>query len=152
MAAGSMAGSDAMNEIFGRRVGPATNGDEEPAVQADGSLSLVPVTTSSVSVNDYFARRRAQLGLASINAHSPSGFTLEDQARFAEDQTASAYSGRRGLGLGRADDDEDAGRRNAWSMAQIGSTHSTAHVPIANANGKRKHAEPVRPTTEVPSG
>ena len=149
MAAGSMAGSDAMDEIFGRRSaagGQSVEGDHGQA-DADSSLSLVPVTTSSVSVNDYFARRRAQLGLSLTSGRGISGFTLEDQARFAEDQTAGAYSGRRGLGLGRVDHDAGSGNygTNAWNMPGLGSATSmaatTTPAQLDDVPRKRKHAE-----------
>ena len=56
--------------------------------------------TSGVSVNDYFAKRRAELGLpASSSAGASRGFTLDDQTMFAEGMVEKSYSGRRGLGL-----------------------------------------------------
>ena len=125
MAKGDMNTADAMNEIFGRSGGSsgAKGGDDDDAAANPDRVSLQQ-TTSNVSVNDYFARRRAELGLAiggvgvgvgigsSSGGGSSRGFTLDDQARFAEQQQASAYTGRRGLGAGsmgggRGDDDDD---------------------------------------------
>ena len=51
------------------------------------------------TVSGYFARRRRELGLAASSAPPKhGGFTLDEQADFAEAQLALSYSGRGGLG------------------------------------------------------
>ena len=130
MAKGDMNTADAMNEIFGRSGGSsgAKGGDDDDAAANPDRASLQQ-TTSKVSVNDYFARRRAELGLASVGSSSGGGcsrgFTLDDQARFAEQQQASAYTGRRGLGAGSmgggrggGDDDDDEIKPRLVAAAQ----------------------------------
>ncbi|KAL1521094.1 hypothetical protein AB1Y20_022648 [Prymnesium parvum] len=82
-----------------------------PEISAEENATSKPdegLHTSSVSLNDYFARRRQAVGLpASVGpkAAEYKGFTLEDQAMFAESQIELAYSGRRGLGLGSTCDE-----------------------------------------------
>ena len=100
-----MAGTAAMDEIFGRGTTRSSLDDDGDDDTANPDRDALQQTTSSVSVSEYFARRRAELGLgvAPVNSsgNRATGFTLEDQASFAEQQQALAYSGRQGLGLGR---------------------------------------------------
>eukprot|EP00308_Calcidiscus_leptoporus_P017114 CAMPEP_0119379534 /NCGR_PEP_ID=MMETSP1334-20130426/53132_1 /TAXON_ID=127549 /ORGANISM="Calcidiscus leptoporus, Strain RCC1130" /LENGTH=402 /DNA_ID=CAMNT_0007399075 /DNA_START=59 /DNA_END=1267 /DNA_ORIENTATION=+ len=105
----------ALNEIFGR----AADVPERPGAQAGASepgLQPEGQHTSSVSVSDYFARKRRELGLAPSTAAASSGFTLADQTMFAETQVALAYSGRFGLGhaTGSARDEEPNARANSF--------------------------------------
>ena len=108
-----------MDEILGRKKAEGSSsagagasaekyGDE---VEADELQK-----TSTTSVNDYFAKRRAAMGLAPAaggggGGGGCSGFTLDDQANFAVAQQEMAYSGRRGLGLGAAGSDDEQPQR-----------------------------------------
>ena len=68
-----------------------------------GPAATLTLTLTPTQVSDYFAQRRAQLGLggsASSGGSAAVGFTLDDQAAFADAMQAKAYGGRRGLGLG----------------------------------------------------
>ena len=102
-----------MDEILGRREEVAAAEVAEPAEGSAAVTDGLKQTTSKGAVSDYFARRRAAMGIASREqqsgrtdssgpAHSAriAGFTLDDQARFAVGQVERSYSGRRGLGLG----------------------------------------------------
>jgi len=123
MAVGHMAGAASMDEIFGRKSGGASAGkDDETDAQPERPPELQQ-TTSSVSVSDYFAQRRAQLGLggsASSGGSASVGFTLDDQAAFADAMQAKAYGGRRGLGLGGDNDDERTASGRSRMAAQYG--------------------------------
>jgi len=87
-------------------------GADDNAEKADEGKDNEGRYASNVSLNDYFAKRRRELGLPESAGPSESrakGFTLDDQTMFAETQAEMAYSGRRGLGLGGSyDDDEPA--------------------------------------------
>ena len=98
-------GSAALDEIFGRR----KDAPEADATSTDTTqvAAMVPPEqrTSSESLTEYFARKRAAMGLgpssgAAGGSAPAQGFSLDDQAAFAEEQLAMAYSGRGGLGSG----------------------------------------------------
>ena len=98
-------GSAALDEIFGRR----KDAPEADATSTDTAqvAAMVPPEqrTSSESLTEYFARKRAAMGLgpssgAAGGSAPAQGFSLDDQAAFAEEQLAMAYSGRGGLGSG----------------------------------------------------
>lgn len=122
----------AMAEIFGKGGASASkddagdNGNERPAE--------LQQTTSNVSVADYFANRRKELGFAGTEPAAKrgggsSGFTLDDQANFAESQRAAAYGGgRRGLGCGDGggDDDEAEKQQAPWWRYQQAASPSAA--------------------------
>merc|ERR1712060_153351 len=88
----------------------------------------------SMSVNDYFLRRRRDLGLAGVPcpegpASASAGFTLDDQASFAEQQLAMSYSGRVGLGHGGGSNQDHAG----YSMTNAGAKLSQSFVQAVPA-------------------
>ena len=122
---GGLSSNVNMDEILGRKtVGSGKDGKAgAPADDAPAAREDLNQTASSVSVSDYFARRRKELGLPETTASgSGAGFSLDDQAMFAEAQMAASYGGgRRGLGCGSggADDDDDNGRHSSMmgSMA-----------------------------------
>ena len=103
-------GAAAMDEIFGRKRGATAAASAEEAGDDEPECEGRPEQrTSSVSLTDYFAQRREAMGLSYAGASSaapaaPSGgglgFTLDDQATFAAEQMAAAYTGRGGLGTG----------------------------------------------------
>ena len=106
-----------MDQIFGRKSGVGSSSQD---AADDAPIEKDNQQTSSVSVSDYFAQRRKQLGLADASGTANqgggagAGFTLDDQASFAERQRGAAYSGRRGLGAksggsGYESDDAPAG-------------------------------------------
>mmetsp|Transcript_1635 Transcript_1635/g.2665 ORF Transcript_1635/g.2665 Transcript_1635/m.2665 type:complete len:461 (-) Transcript_1635:227-1609(-) len=91
-----------LNEILGR---PSATFDlkmECPAVSTAAAADQDASDgqhTSTASINEYFARRRQELGLAPCSSSTRViGFTEEEQAQFAEQQMAISYSGRFGLG------------------------------------------------------
>jgi len=148
MAKGDMASGSAMDEIFGRAGRTADGlGAEEEEADANGESRSLQRTVSAVSVTDYFARRRAELGLpaagqsgggggsASAAAARSHGFTLEDQAHFAEEQHAFAYSGRRGLGsmgrTGGGGDDDDAPTRTSRGVGAAKAVFIAPPLPAA---------------------
>ena len=100
-------GSAAMDEIFGRRKDAPEAAATSAEDTAQGAAMVPPEQkTSSESLTEYFARKRAAMGLGpsttgAAAASAPAqGFSLDDQAAFAEEQHAMAYSGRGGLGSG----------------------------------------------------
>ena len=157
MASANMSATNAMNEIFGRKTtgdGKSGNADADCA-DSDATAERDPglqQTTSKVSVSDYFARRRAQLGLAQTMAGTSgtggsgsSGFTLEDQASFAEAQVAMAYGGRRGLGLGAVDEPPDRQRSAPGSCVDTMhcAKRASGMVVAAGASGDVAAAPPI---------
>lgn len=91
--------------IFGRKPDAPVSADGgASSACAPGAVHVAPPPeqhTSNVSLHDYFARKRLELGLAPMAAGGASaGFSLDDQAMFAEMQVAASYSGRAGLGMG----------------------------------------------------
>jgi len=101
----SMASASDLAAIFGRapsKEGGAAAGDVSSA--APGAVEAPSEQkTSSLSLQEYFAQKRRELGLApaaGAGAGAGAGFSLDDQAMFAEQQAAAAYSGRVGLGGG----------------------------------------------------
>ena len=100
-------GSAAMDEIFGRRKDAPEVAATSAEDTAQGAAMVPPEQkTSSESLTEYFARKRAAMGLgpsttgAAAGSAPAQGFSLDDQAAFAEEQHAMAYSGRGGLGSG----------------------------------------------------
>ena len=100
-------GSAAMDEIFGRRKDAPEVAATSAEDTAQGAAMVPPEQkTSSESLTEYFARKRAAMGLgpsttgAAAGPAPAQGFSLDDQAAFAEEQHAMAYSGRGGLGSG----------------------------------------------------
>ena len=109
--------SAAINGILGKASG-SKDGKEAADEERPAELNQ---STSNVSVSDYFAKRRKELGLAADEptkkGGGSSGFTLDDQASFAEAQRAASYGGgRRGLGCGSGADDDDDDEKPAWRM------------------------------------
>jgi len=104
----SMASASDLAAIFGRapsKEGGAAAGDVSSA--APGAVEAPSEQkTSSLSLQEYFAQKRRELGLAPAagggggGGGGGAGFSLDDQAMFAEQQAAAAYSGRVGLGGG----------------------------------------------------
>ena len=123
-----------MNEILGRK---KRNSKEAADGEGNGGEGYVPdlhenQSTSTVSVGDYFAKRRKELGLpgaSDTNGNKRSGFTLDDQAHFAESQMAASYGGgRRGLGaFGNDGDDEEEDTRKWQPKKAV--TAAAAVVP-----------------------
>ena len=112
----------AMEEILGKR--KTAGGDGADAGDEPERPSELQQTTSSISVAEHFAQRRKALGLSAPaparggGVGASSGFTLDDQADFAESQMARAYGQRRGLGLGGGDDDDDDDEAAKWARHQ----------------------------------
>jgi len=148
------ADGDALGEIFGRRSGGGDGdggGDDAaaPSAAADDPMQQ----TSSLSVNEYFAQRRAAAGLSGGGVgggggggkRARSGFTLEDQADFAEQQMALAYGGRAGLGSGGASGADEpraaAFRPPPLASAQLAPPPAAAAAPKAEGKAAAKAAK-----------
>ena len=146
-------GAAAMDEIFGRkRDAPAKASAEKAADDDDDDEQACEARpeqrTSSLSLTDYFAQKREAMGLSYAGASSsaapaaPSGsssggggggggglgFTLDDQAAFAEEQMAKAYSGRGGLGAGGGGGGGGGGG-SGWGGGGGGSGHRGSSAP-----------------------
>eukprot|EP00967_Tisochrysis_lutea_P150836 scaffold292497_cov32-Tisochrysis_lutea.AAC.1 len=113
--------------IFGRKQSvPAV--DEAHATSAVTTRTEIHVEappeqhTSNLSLNEYFARKRRELGLApvavTVAGASLGGFSLDDQAMFAEMQVAASYSGRVGLGMGSTGGASASWKSNQYAVPQ----------------------------------
>jgi Pin2-interacting protein X1 len=143
----------AMNQIFGRKSGDASANSESGGGEREASSSDSTQLTSSVSVSDYFAQRRKALGFAPSNGSAPSGdtsskgFTLDDQATFAESQREAAYSGKIGLGArSSARDSDDEAESRAKRLANYAAPKFVAVAPPsapapADSKAERKAAK-----------
>ena len=148
----------AMNQIFERKSGDASaNGasadSESGGGEREASSSDSTQLTSSVSVSDYFAQRRKALGFAPSNGSAPGGgtsskgFTLDDQATFAEEQREAAYSGKIGLGArSSARDSDDEAESRAKRLANYAAPKFVAVAPPsapapADSKAERKAAK-----------
>lgn len=152
----------AMDQIFGRKSdskeeegGAGGESQGEHPTSSDG-----PQTTSAVSVSDYFAQRRKQLGIADAAGSAyaavgwgagagvgaattksfAGGFSLDDQAAFAENQKEAAYSGRRGLGAksGGGDDGSDDEVRAAALARFAPPAYAKVAPPRADSSSSSK--------------
>lgn len=111
----SVQGEGGMNGIIVQQKAAA---DEAKGTDGTDAEARNNRSTSSVSVADYFAKRRRELGLAEPESGASRGFSLEDQTMFAESQVAMAYGGgKRGLGCGGAADDDDDRLQAKWAPA-----------------------------------
>ena len=104
----SNVGAADMAALLGRKVAAPDGSPPEGGGKEEGGGDPMQ-HASKVSVTDYFAQRREALGLAYPTpagggaggvGGGTRGFTLDQQADFAEEQMAHSYSGRGGLGLG----------------------------------------------------
>lgn len=96
---GGKTAAGAMEEVLGRKKG-ASGADDSAATDAQEAVGEPDnQQTSTVSISDYFAKRRQALGLSALassvatsGGSSGGGFTLDDQADFAMEQMVSAHS------------------------------------------------------------
>lgn len=144
-----------LNEILGRSAG------DDRGPDADGDVKMSSADgqhTSGVSVNEYFLRRRRELGLASSSAPLASnpGFTLDDQASFAEQQLAQSYSGRFGLGHSACGAQPTPDRTSfeyappaAWAPPSKGSTEAAGAESGSMASGKEGGKEAKKAAKEA---
>lgn len=149
-------GADAMAEIFGRRKDTL---EQSKAVDVDEAVEAPPEqTTSSLSLSDYFALKRAQMGLSSggfapsaAPATASSGFTLDDQANFAEEQLASAYFGRGGLGSGGGGGKQGAAPSIEFAPQQLQPSESQARLLYGGKDVDAAKADkPAKTATAAP--
>jgi hypothetical protein len=141
------ASADDLAAIFGRK--PDAPACGAISACAPGAVHVNPPPeqrTSNVSLHDYFARKRLELGLAPLAAAGASaGFSLDDQAMFAEIQVAASYSGRAGLGMGaRSGMGAQREARPQKRYTDASWTDSTAAVPTHATLAARADADGAR--------
>lgn len=150
----SMVGACDMAALLGKTAPVQPKPGEGDADKASAASTDPLQNMSTVSMTDYFAKKRLALGVSYPTpepAPRARGFTLDQQADFAEEQMAMSYSGRGGLGLGRPsyDEGENNGNYGGWST---GRSSAFSGGPVyTDKSWKPPPAEPAKAPSEATS-
>jgi hypothetical protein len=140
----------AMSEIFGRKdTTPLTPSNTRSSTITDPSttdgkdaadgLSLIPTTTSSLSMKDYFANKlkSSDKKVNKFQVAGGQGFTQDFQADYYSQMMDMSIKGKTGLGFGGGGNSNGAASRGGLGMTARSKTieMDTSHTAPSHSNG-----------------